>query len=60
MLQCGHHSALLGRFPPPIFSKNLDPVPFCPPLQLWKFLLTPLQMKKKVTSILLKLSNFCC
>ena len=31
MLQSGHHSALLGRFPPPIFSKNLDPVPFCPP-----------------------------
>ena len=29
MLQSGHHSALLGRFPPPIFSKNLDPVPFC-------------------------------
>ena len=47
MLQSGHHSALLGRFPPPIFSKNLDPVPFCPPLQLWKFLLTPPPNEKK-------------
>ena len=41
MLQSGHHSALLGRFPPPIFSKNLDP------LQLWKFLLTPPPNEKK-------------
>ena len=47
MLQSGHHSALLGRFPPPILSKNLDPVPFCPPPPIMEVLVDPPPNEKK-------------